>query len=70
MPVNNMNSIGMRYRLIPPGEFLMGSTAEEIEPELKGAGNDTAWRECINLEVPKHRALLTQLLYVGNTDVA
>jgi formylglycine-generating enzyme required for sulfatase activity len=31
VPVEYENSIGMKFRLIPPGEFLMGSTPEEIE---------------------------------------
>jgi formylglycine-generating enzyme required for sulfatase activity len=31
VPVEYTNSIGMKFRLIPPGEFLMGSPAAEIE---------------------------------------
>ncbi|MCA9013175.1 MAG: PD40 domain-containing protein, partial [Planctomycetaceae bacterium] len=31
VPVEYTNSIGMKFRLIPPGEFMMGSTPEEIE---------------------------------------
>ncbi len=38
LPVEFTNSIGMKFRLIPPGEFLMGSTPEEIEAELKRPG--------------------------------
>ena len=32
------NSIGMKFMLIPPGEFTMGSTPAEIEEALKIAG--------------------------------
>ena len=37
VPVEYTNSLGMKVRLIPPGEFLMGSTPEEIEAALKVA---------------------------------
>ena len=41
----------MKFRLIPPGEFLMGNTPEEIEAALKVASEDEAWCERINSEV-------------------
>jgi formylglycine-generating enzyme required for sulfatase activity len=31
VPVEWTNSIGMRFTLIPPGEFMMGSSQEEFE---------------------------------------
>ena len=34
VPVEYTNSIGMKFVLIPPGEFTMGSTPEEIEAAL------------------------------------
>ena len=34
IPVEYENSIGMKFRLIPPGEFMMGSTPGEIENAL------------------------------------
>jgi fused signal recognition particle receptor len=37
MPVEFTNSIGMKFMLVPPGEFMMGSTAEEIEEALIAA---------------------------------
>ena len=33
VPVERTNSIGMKLVLIPPGEFEMGSTPEEIAAE-------------------------------------
>ncbi|MCA8999881.1 MAG: SUMF1/EgtB/PvdO family nonheme iron enzyme, partial [Planctomycetaceae bacterium] len=69
VPVEYENSIGMKFRLIPPGEFLMGSTPEEIEAALKVAGEDEAWRERINSEAPQHKVVLTQPVYVGVTEV-
>jgi len=37
VPVVESNSIGMKMALIPPGEFLMGSTEEEIAESLRQA---------------------------------
>ena len=69
VPVEYENSIGMKLRLIPPGEFLMGSTPEEIEAALRFAGEDQVWRERINRKAPLHRVILTQPVYAGVTEV-
>ena len=73
VPVEYKNSIGMKFQLIPPGEFLMGSTPEEIEAALKVAGTvadgNEGWREQINSEAPQHKVVLTQPVYVGVTEV-
>ena len=63
------NSIGMKFRLIPPGEFLMGSTPEEIEAALKDVGEDKHWQECIKSEAPQHKVILTQPIYLGVNEV-
>lgn len=67
--VEYTNSIGMKFMLIPPGEFLMGSTLEEIEAALKVARKDKAWRERINSEAPQHKVVLTKPVYVSVTEV-
>ena len=55
VPVEVENSVGMKLRLIPPGEFLMGSPDTEIDRE-----------QC---EGPVHRVRLTQPFYMGMTEV-
>ena len=35
VPVEYTKSIGMKLRLIPPGDFMMGSTKEDIEATIK-----------------------------------
>src|SRR5205823_1608065 len=35
-PVEETNSIGMKLRLIPAGEFLMGASVEELKKLLEG----------------------------------
>jgi serine/threonine protein kinase/formylglycine-generating enzyme required for sulfatase activity len=69
VPVEWENLIGMRFRLIPPGEFFMGSTPEEIEEPLKRAGGDTYWRGNIRSELPRHKVILTQPIYLGVHEV-
>ena len=71
VPVEYENSIGMKFRLVPPGEFLMGSTPAEIEAELKVAtGLGVTWmQEEIESEGPQHRVILTKPNYVGMTEV-
>jgi formylglycine-generating enzyme required for sulfatase activity len=56
------NTIGMKLRLIPPGEFTMGSTQEEID-ELLQAINDAP------SEGPQHRVKLAQPFYLGSYEV-
>jgi eukaryotic-like serine/threonine-protein kinase len=69
IPVEYENSLGMKFRLIPPGEFVMGSTPEQIAAALKVAGEDEVWQERIKSEAPQHKVVLTQPVYVGVTEV-
>lgn len=69
VPVEWENSIGMKFALIPPGEFMMGSTPEEIEAALKIVGDDKHWQECIKSEAPKHNVILTKPIYLGLNEV-
>jgi formylglycine-generating enzyme required for sulfatase activity len=70
VPVEYANTIGMKFRLVPPGEFLMGSTPEEIEGGMPSVGQDAQQREYIRSEGPKHRVILTQPFYLGIHEVA
>ncbi len=63
------NSIGMKFCLIPPGEFLMGSPQEEIEEALKIAVDNPYWLENIQSAAPQHRVILTQPIYVAVNEV-
>ena len=66
VPVEYTNSIGMKFRLIPPGEFLMGSTPEEIAAALKDVPlEDNLWHEFINSQTPQHKVILTQPVYLS-----
>ncbi|MBS0202358.1 MAG: SUMF1/EgtB/PvdO family nonheme iron enzyme [Planctomycetes bacterium] len=69
LPVEYTNSIGMRFVLIPPGEFLMGSNRTEFEESLLLAKDDSSWQELIQSEAPQHKVILTQPFYVGACEV-
>jgi len=68
VPVEYTNSLGMKFRLIPPGEFLMGSTAVEIEEALN-AEVDKTLHSFIKREGPQHKVILTKPNYLGIHEV-
>lgn len=69
VPVEYTNALGMKFRLIPPGEFLMGSTPEELEAAARDFGETKDWQDAVSSEVPKHKVLLTQPFYLGTHEV-
>jgi len=69
VPVEYTNSLGMKFRLIPPGEFLMGSTPEEIEETLSVMPANPEWQTAVKSEGPKHQVILTQPIYMGIHEV-
>ncbi len=73
VPVEFTNSIGMKFRLIPPGEFSMGSSAEFVTRtagELANFGVDNPrFHNLLRSEQPQHRVVLTQPIYLGVNEV-
>ena len=68
VPVEHTNSIGMKFVLIPPGEFMMGSPPAELEEALRNV-SDWYWLACINSEAPQRKVILTQPIYLGMHEV-
>ncbi len=70
------NSIGMKMMLLPPGEFTMGRTEEQLDklltliksdPKLKRSyGGNVTWSM---LMMPAHRVRLTKPFYMGATEI-
>ena len=71
LPAEYTNSAGIKFRLIPPGQFLMGSTSEQIE-EAKAGPLDTTdgFRTGrLDSEAPQHQVTLSKPFYLGVTEV-
>jgi len=70
--VESENSIGMRFVLIPPGEFEMGSTEAEVAKlleEAKAKKLDSWYIERLPSEAPKHRVRITKPFWLGVHEV-
>jgi formylglycine-generating enzyme required for sulfatase activity len=72
VPVEITNSIGMKFVLIPPGRFLMGSTQTEIDRVLNAVRRSKAKRwyaDQLSSETPQHEVALSDLFYLGAHEV-
>jgi formylglycine-generating enzyme required for sulfatase activity len=72
VPVLWTNTIGMSFVLIPPGEFDMGSTAEEVARllgEAKEKSLPSWYIDFLPSEAPKHRVRITRPFYLGIGEV-
>ena len=72
VPVDYTNTIGMKFRLVPPGEFLMGCPQEEIEVAI--ASIPTKYKERFTTSArsdPRpHRVVVTHPFYFGLNEVS
>lgn len=69
IPVEYTNSIGMKFVLIPPGEFLMGSTPADIDEPLRAEPENKQIQGFIASELPQHKVILTNPIYLGVYEV-
>jgi formylglycine-generating enzyme required for sulfatase activity len=65
------NSIGMELVYIPPGEFMMGSSEDDISDAFYGAQqrNKDAKREDFDAEKPQHRVRISEGFWMGKYEV-
>jgi serine/threonine-protein kinase len=76
VPVEYTNSVGMKFVLVPPGEFMQGSSAMQIEKYVSEANAEEIpdpyrwwYRALIYQEGPLHRVRVTRPRYVGAHEV-
>ena len=68
--VETINSVGMSMILIPPGEFLMGSTDAQVQTEGgASASPETKKNNRGDAEQPQHRVTITKPFRIGATEV-
>jgi sulfatase modifying factor 1 len=73
VPVEHVNSLGMKLRLIPPGQFMMGSTPEEIDGLVRGLEQGGAAdfdKFVARFSGPQHKVRITRPFYLGAHEVA
>ena len=68
LPMEFTNSAGMKFRLIPPGEFTMGMGEEEVAL-IASTEPSEDWKRHVQGCAPAHRVRLTWAYYVGNHEV-
>ena len=66
--VETPNSVGMTMILLPPGEFMMGSTDEQVEAALKVA-DPQAKDRIQKSERPQHRVVITKPFRMSATEI-
>jgi formylglycine-generating enzyme required for sulfatase activity len=69
--VESENSIGMKLVLIPPGEFDMGSTDDEIARLVAEAipENGSRYIERVPTEAPRHRVRITKPFWLSRHEL-
>ena len=72
LPVEFTNGVGMNLRLLPPGEFLMGSTQAEVDQllaELTEQDVGEFEKFVAARSTPQHLVRITEPYYLGRSEV-
>lgn len=64
------DSVGLKLVIIPPGEFEMGMSHEEIDAAIRAAGNATPkFIENLHSQGPRHHVKITKPFFIGMHEV-
>lgn len=69
VPQEFTNSFNIKFVLIPPGEFQMGSTAEEVENLNQQLKDGAALYKEMLTEVPRHLVTIPQPFYLSVCEI-
>ena len=72
VPVEITNSVGMTLRLVPPGEFLMGTTENEVAEvckRLEAQGELAFMIDAVHTEHRPRRVVIAEPFYAGACEV-
>ena len=69
VPVEFTGPESMRFRLIPPGQFLMGSPGEDVDEVARFVSHVPLGVELVHSEAPQHEVILSQAWYCGVLEV-
>lgn len=69
VPIEWENSLGMRFRLIPPGEFTRGMSQAEADEVIATSPTDPRLRRMATASTLPHRVRITQAFYLGVHEV-
>lgn len=68
VPVTYKDRFGIEFALIPPGQFIMGSTAAEKQMASDMVGPNAYWQKCFDSESDPHDVLISQPFYLATTE--
>lgn len=69
VPAEYTNSLGMKFVLIPPGEYLQGAGAQELSDVLAAANQDPFWLNYGKSEGPQHKVKITKAFFLAVNEV-
>ncbi|PON15659.1 formylglycine-generating enzyme family protein [Candidatus Entotheonella serta] len=67
-PLTLRDRFGITFILIPAGEFMMGSSAEDIKDAIRNFSHDLK-REWIADEMPQHRVRISRPFYLSKFEI-
>lgn len=70
IPLEWKHPLGIRFRLVPPGEFMMGTTEAQIAAYMPQVVNGPHAEACIASEAPRHHVVITQPFYMSVHEIS